>query len=151
MSMHTTLRFLSVTVLALGWLGIAQAGTGVADHLKCFRMEDIETPNTILTADILPADNPPFAAQNCRIKQRAGEFCTGVQKTNVRDREGNPFPVLPIGGGAAGDYFCYRLRCPKIHPRKGIPFEVRDQFGARTVYVKKPDFLCAPAEMVLDE
>jgi len=131
-------------VLAL-WLASAQAQVA-ADHLKCFRVADRTTPNTSVTADVIPVDDPPFEDQNCRIRLRGGEFCTAVQKTNVRDRHGEPFDLLPIGGGATGDYFCYRLRCPRAHPRKGIPFEVRDQFGARTVHVKRPDFLCAPAE-----
>jgi hypothetical protein len=131
-------------------LGTADAGPLTPDHLKCFRVADLAVPNSIITADILPLDDPPFAAQNCRIKQRAGELCIDVAKTNVRDRHDQPFPVLPVGGGPAGDYVCYRLRCPRMHPRKGIPLELRDQFGTRTVHVKKPDIFCAPAELALD-
>ncbi len=148
MTITRLVHLVSAAGLIILSLGSAQAQSA-ADHLKCHRISDVVTANTIVTADVLPLDVPPFVAQSCRIKLRGGQFCTGVQKTDVRDRNGEPFAVLPIGGGPAGDYFCYRLRCPRAYPRMGTPLAVRDQLGTRTVHVKRPDFLCAPAETTL--
>jgi hypothetical protein len=150
MTMHT-LHTLSLTLsiaLALA-AGPAFAGpdNGPAlgsDHLKCFKVKDELAPKTVLTADVDPQQNPPFRDENCRIELPASHFCIDVAKSNVLDRNDQPWPTLPITGPATGDFLCYRMRCD----REVVDVETADQFRIRQIQTKRSDFFCAPAEKV---
>jgi hypothetical protein len=123
------------------------AGGEPRDHLLCMSDSDLTSPNLKATADLTPAQNPPFSIQNCKLRLRASNVCTPTFKTNVRDRNGEPVQTFPIA--TAGDtrpYACYLLRCPTESPKgSGLELEVEDQLGRRKIQIKRADFFCQPA------
>jgi hypothetical protein len=142
--------FVRRLVLSLAALPLLAAVDAAAqdDHLKCFEVKDLVTRNERVTADLAPTQNPPFEAQNCKVRLRAGHYCVAASKDNVLGPDGNPYETGSIDAGAAGDYFCYLVRCKREAgvPPKGRELRVRDQFGERNIFVKTADFLCAPVE-----
>jgi hypothetical protein len=134
-------------LLALAALALAPAPPARAqetfDHLKCFAIRDRLPERTVLATDLLPEQKPPFADQRCKVRLPARFFCVDVRKENVLER-GLPRPLLPIDGDDAGDYLCYRLRCP----REGLAVGVADQFAGRIVSTRLSDLLCIPARKV---
>lgn len=124
----------------------------VSDHLLCYSDSDLTSPNLKATADLTPAQNPPFSIQNCKLRLRASDVCAPTFKTNVRDRTGEPVQTFPIA--TAGDtrpYACYLLRCPTESPKgSGLELEVEDQLGRRKIQIKRADFFCQPASFAID-
>lgn len=131
-------------------LGVALAVAGAAatfvaaqpasfDHLACYQTKDTVRRGTV-RADVVP-DAPPFlAALGCRIKLPAVEYCTRAAKQNVA-----PPPSANVTGAEPGDYFCYKVTCPRDADLGGVGIASHDQFGARTVFLRKPKRLCVPA------
>jgi hypothetical protein len=143
----TILRRLVLSLAALPLLAAVDA-VAQDDHLKCFEVKDLVTRNERVTADLAPNQNPPFQDQNCRVRLRAGHYCTAASKDNVLNPDGSPYEGPQIDAGGAGNYFCYLVRCRRESdaPRGGRQVRVRDQFGERNIFVKTADFLCAPVE-----
>ena len=109
------------------------------DHLACYQIKDTRARGRA-TADLVP-DAPPFlAALGCVIKLPAKEYCTVAAKENVQ-----PTPPIPVEGGPVGDFLCYAVVCPRDANLGGAPLDTADQFGARTIYLRKPKRLCVPA------
>ena len=107
------------------------------DHLECYKIKD--PLKAKYTANLTPEQTQFLAQTGCQIKAPAKTFCIDVDKSNVQ-----PTPPLNVGGGNTRDYLCYVLKCPKNEMQ--VP--VRDQFGQRTITVKVPNRLCAPAEKI---
>jgi hypothetical protein len=118
--------------------GSAAAGDGSLDHLRCFKVKDSQEKATY-NADI---ENAVSGSQlGCEIKVPAKMACLDTHKSNVQP----PPPLegeLPSPGTLVADYLCYKVKCPKQQPVE--LFRV-DQFGARTIELKTPKLLCAPA------
>ncbi len=109
------------------------------DHLECYAIKDTLARGSA-RADLVP-DAPPFvAALGCKIKLPAREYCTRTAKENLQ-----PPPASTIGGDEPGDYFCYRIACPRGADLRGATVESEDQFGRRTIFVRRPQRLCVPA------
>jgi hypothetical protein len=109
------------------------------DHLACWTIKDT-LPRGNARADVVP-DAPPFlAAAGCKIKLPAREYCTRAAKENLE-----PPPVATIGADQPGDYFCYKVVCPRGADLGGAGFASGDQFGRRAIGVRKPQRLCVPA------
>ncbi len=117
------------------------------DHLKCFQIRDQLTRRPVLTADISPEQSAIFGDQHCKIRLPATHLCTAVDKSNVRDRNGNPIETVDVPSTEAHDYLCYSLHCPKEIPN----VDATDQFGRRILNVKRARYLCTPAELDADE
>jgi hypothetical protein len=111
------------------------------DHLQCFPIKD-SLARGAATADLVPEQGPPFATQSgCTIKLPARYYCTDVRKENLQ-----PPPASSVGGGDARDYFCYRLACPRgTGPAVGAGLFAEDQFGGRTITLRKGTLFCVPA------
>ncbi|HZR81139.1 MAG TPA: hypothetical protein VFD92_08575 [Candidatus Binatia bacterium] len=127
--------------------------TPTFDHLKCYGIRDGLRQN-LYTATLVPLDGSVFTTENgdpssgspagCRIQIPAAEFCTAVSKQDAHTVKGGTPPPGTGPGPDAGEYFCYRLRCPGDRTRE--QFTATDQFGTRTVQLNdRPTKLCAPA------
>lgn len=131
----------TVGVLLLGGPSAAQPD---ADHLACYKIKDPLKQQGLL--DLL---SPQFGAdQGCKIAKRALKFCVPVSKAvqSLVDLSAKPVaPKDPIdvpSAPAAGDYLCYKVKCPK----RDIPdVTATDQFGSRDISKLKILELCAPA------
>lgn len=122
--------------LGVGLLLIAAPALAqVPDHLRCYRIKD-SAPRASYTADLVPGVPQLPAEPGCRIKVPATMLCTNASKTNVV-----PAPPGAPGGIPTGRFVCYKARCE----RPDVTVAVTDQFGSRTVAVKKGTILCAPA------
>jgi hypothetical protein len=131
--------------LAVLAAGVAGAGEPRFDHLKCFKIKDELVPRRkVISASLVP-EQRPFGDQRCEIELPASHLCVDVAKENVRQRGGEPYPVLSVGGGEARDYLCYRLRCEK----EPVAIEATDQFHGRVIRTKRADLFCAPASKIL--
>lgn len=124
-------------------LSYAQAGSPF-DHLKCYKIKDPQT-KAQYTADLVPQQMPPFDIETgCVIGVPAKLFCIPVQKTNVK-----PTAPQSVNGKDAQDYLLYKIKCPKLATavviKGGMPLDVTDQFGARTILVGKHQLLLVPA------
>ena len=106
------------------------------DHMKCYKVKD-PLAKAKFTAN-LPSFTSLFPSESgCTIKVPAKLFCTGVTKSNV-----NPAPPLTVNGQVLfQDFACYKIKCPK----QAVTMMFRDQFGERSVTIKAPNILCAPA------
>jgi hypothetical protein len=112
------------------------------DHLQCFEITD-STARDTASADLVPEHGPPFPiTQRCKIRFPAKYFCTDVSKQNVQ-----PPPTGSQGRGDVGEYFCYRLACPReTAPERGSTIAAADQFGARVIKLaRRSPLLCVPA------
>ena len=128
-----------VAAVALGFASSLSAQSSSFDHLECYEIKDTLDRSTA-TTDVIP-DVPPFvAALGCKIRLPAREYCTRSAKENLQ-----PPPAATVGGAEPGDYFCYRLACPRDSDLHRAPLESGDQFGRRTVLLRRPRRLCVPA------
>src|SRR5262245_66625958 len=105
----------------------------VPDHLKCYKIKDSATKATY-TADLGGLAPEP----GCQVKVPGKLLCVETAKTNV-----SPAPPGVPDGPAAGQFLCYKVKCPK-----GVPpvVTLADQFGTHTVTPTKAQLLCAPAQ-----
>jgi hypothetical protein len=112
-------------------LGAAVSVRAAGDHLECYRMRD-SAARTRYTADL----NGLAAEPGCVIKIPGQLLCVATTKTNV-----TPNPTGGGGTGPAGQFVCYKVKCPK-----GVlaPVAVSDQFGSRAVQPGTAKILCAP-------
>ncbi len=141
----------SLTRVALAAIVVAIAGASNPvhandldyDHLKCFKIRDsLVDRRTIYLADIYP--QAPLAARaDCRIRLPASHFCVNVAKEEVQVN-GEPFDTFPVDADSGRDYLCYDLKCDR--DRRDV--DAFDQFGARTLRIRKSDFLCMPANKI---
>jgi hypothetical protein len=121
------------------WPVLAQAVT--YDHLECYQVETMSSDKTMThTLDLTPSQTEFLATSGCSIRTKSKTFCIDVQKSNV-----SPAPLgEEVHAGNARNYFCYKLKCPEV-ALPTLPLVV-DQFGRRSVVVKKADQLCVPAD-----
>ena len=136
---------LVATVLATA-LAATTAAAQPFDHLQCFKIKD-PLPRANAAADLVPEQSPPFnVAPGCKIKLPAKYFCIDVAKENLQ-----PPAALDINDADTHDFFCYRIACRKdpSAPRGGMPLDAEDQFGRRTVLIKRSPYFCAPARKVV--
>jgi len=112
----------------------------VFDHLKCYVITDPLKAKFQL--DLTPEQTQFLPEPGCILKAPAKLFCIDVAKSNVQPTPGGP----PVQGENARDYLCYIVHCPKTNQNLALPVE--DQFGQRTVTIKPPKLLCAPANKV---
>jgi hypothetical protein len=117
--------------LALPVLASAQP---TPDHLACYRAKDAARKGQFS----LTVTNAG-ATQTCTAKLPARLACVESAKSNV-------VPQPPGGGptvGAAGNFLCYQLKCPKPFPPD---FQMTDQLGGqRVVKFRGAQMLCVPA------
>ena len=106
-------------------------GAQVPDHLKCYKVKD-PIAKGAYTADL--GGLAPEAG--CVIKLPGKLLCVETTKTNV-----SPPPPGAAPGNPAGQFLCYKVKCPKVKP-PGMPWT--DQFGGRTLQPAAPKMLCAP-------
>lgn len=112
------------------------------DHLQCFEIHD-PIPRATATTDLVPKRGPPFqVASGCKVRFPAKYYCTDVSKQNVQ-----PPPTGSPDGSDVGEYFCYRLACPReTAPERGSTIAAADQFGTRVIKLaKRSPLLCVPA------
>ena len=124
----------ALAVLAC-WVVEAHAIT--FDHLECYKIKD--PLKAKYTATLTPEQVQFLTQTGCQIKAPAKFFCIDVEKSNVQ-----PTPPMILGGQTTRDYLCYKLKCIKNQ----IPVPVEDQFGQRTITIKKADHICAPAHKI---
>jgi hypothetical protein len=128
-----------VAALALGTAGAAHAGLPVlADHLRCHKIKD--TALKVTYTGTLQSGHPAFPDEACTIKTPAKLLCTPVTKTIVGEVPG-VVALGAIGGGLEEQFACYKVKCEKTT----FDVEMSDQFGTRSMTVKAPKWLCAPA------
>jgi hypothetical protein len=135
------MRITVVAAVALARTASAQPAPSF-DHLQCFEITD-PMPRGTATTDLVPQHGAPFqVAAGCKVRFPAKYYCTDVSKENVQP----PPPGSPAGGDV-GEFFCYRLACPKTTaPPRGSTIAAADQFGARVITVaKRSALLCVPA------
>ena len=111
------------------------------DHLQCHAVKDSQK---FKFADVtLTALQPGFQAPaGCTIKGKAKKFCVPVEKT-VSSTDAPLPPIGPPTVEAAGDYVCYKMKCPKTAVADTL---VTDQFGERNLLkIKKSKEICVPA------
>ena len=134
----------SVVVMALAFASSARAQPAPSfDHLQCFEIRDPMPRDDGATVDLVPEHGAPFqVAAGCKVRFPAKYFCTDVSKENVQ-----PSPPGTGGGSSLGEYFCYRLSCPRATaPARGSTIAVGDQFGERVITLaKRSPLLCVPA------
>ncbi len=127
----------------LGWVMAALACWAVNasaitfDQLECYKIKD--PLKAKYTATLTPEQVQFLTQTGCQIKAPAKFFCIDVETSNVQ-----PTPPMILGGQTTRDYLCYKLKCTK----NPLPVPVEDQFGQRTITVKKPDHICAPAHKI---
>jgi hypothetical protein len=121
--------------------GVALAGGPAVpgDHLKCYKPKDTADPATY-TADLLTLQNSFPQESGCTVKVPAKLLCTSVAKTNVDPAP----PGAQTGAVVLEEFACYKLKCPKGE----FDVMVTDQFGSRSMTVKAPKLLCAPANVL---
>jgi hypothetical protein len=105
----------------------------VPDHLKCYKIKDSAARATY-TADLGGLAPEP----GCLVKVPGKLLCVQTAKTNV-----SPTPPGAPAATAAGQFICYKVKCPKGTP---AAVTVTDQFGARSVQPSAAKFLCAPVQ-----
>ena len=105
----------------------------VPDHLKCYKIKDSVAKATY-TADLGGLAPEP----GCLVKVPGKLLCVETTKTNV-----SPTPPGAPAGPAAGQFLCYKVKCPKgVSPVVTLV----DQFGTHTVTPSAAQLLCAPAQ-----
>jgi hypothetical protein len=109
------------------------------DHLACYQIKDSVRRGSA-SADLVPGTPPFLAALGCKIALPAREYCTRVAKENL-----DPPPVGNVDADEPGDYFCYKVACPRAADLRGASVTSADQFGARSIFLRKPTRLCVPA------
>jgi hypothetical protein len=122
----------------LGKLGPIAAATMIAsvafaatpDHLRCYKVKD--SARGAYSADLTGL----APSTGCTIKLPGKLLCVEAEKTNV-----TPPSSIPGSGPAAGEFLCYKLKCPR---GTAAPVDWVDQFGARTVTPIVSKLVCAP-------
>ncbi len=112
------------------------------DHLQCYKVKDTQKFSDAFVR-LTPVQAQFEIPGNCELQGRAKKFCVPAQKEIVDPGTSVAPPVLPPTGEAAGDYICYKMKCPK----EELPDQdVTDQFGFRPLgKLKKASLLCVPA------
>ena len=105
----------------------------VPDHLKCYKVKE-SAKRAVYTADL----GGLAPEQGCLVKLPGKLLCVETTKTNV-----SPTPPGAPGGPAAGEFVCYKVKCPKGAPPL---VTVTDQFGTHTFTPSAAQLLCAPAQ-----
>jgi hypothetical protein len=113
----------------------ANAGIGVPDHLKCYKVKDTRPVSLEEQATLLGSQ---FATEECKIVGKARLFCVPVAK----QLHGEPFPT-PEPQPLVDDRLCYKIKCKKTELPPELP--VFDQFGPTRVTTLKPAMVCTPA------
>jgi hypothetical protein len=122
----------AVTLLVITGLGV-RASAQNADNLACYAVKD--SAKGSFTFSLTNAG----ATQTCSVKLPAKFGCTETQVSGVTPtpHDSGPSP------GAAGNFLCYKLRCPRPFPPST---QTTDQFGGqRVVKFRSGQFLCAPS------
>jgi hypothetical protein len=127
------MRVALVLAVLLPVIGHAQ----LADHLKCYPVKDallsgVPKPVKSYTADLGGLVPEP----GCEIKMPAKYLCVETIKANV-----HPTPPGPAAGPSAGQFLCYKVKCPKATLPRVL---ANDQFGLHDVTPKTPKLVCAP-------
>jgi hypothetical protein len=134
----------SRALIALAMVAVARLGFGAVaapfDHLACWKAKD-PTPKTTYSADLLSGTSGLPSQQGCVVKLPAKQLCSDVAKSNVQPTPPGAAPGTALLGAL---FACYQVKCPKAAVTS-VP--VHDQFGDRTVTVKPPSLLCAPANV----
>ncbi len=128
-------------VLCLGILGVPRTTSGQEelDHLMCYDVTDATEFNGTQVA----IETEQFGSLGgCKIR-RLREFCVPATKEVLTVGPGVE-PVPFQGSPAAGDYLCYKIRCPAAPPVTDAQ-GVMDQFGNRQVEQFRVSRLCTPA------
>jgi hypothetical protein len=129
-----------VAALVLGLARSVLADSIAPDSFRCHKTKD-PSPSASYTADLVSV-HPSFPNETgCLVKVPAKLLCSPVAPAIAG---GPPFPPGTSQGGATPTEHlaCYKLKCPRSE--FGVP--VGDAFGSRTVTVKSPRMLCAPAD-----
>src|SRR5262245_2318481 len=105
----------------------------VPDHLKCYKIKD-SAKKAVYTADLGGLAPEP----GCQVKLPGKLLCVETTKSNV-----SPTPPGAPAGPAAGQFVCYKVKCPKGAPPV---VTVTDQFGTHTFTPSAAQLLCAPAQ-----
>lgn len=135
--LRTRLAALAV-VLPSCFVGLPNADAGVADGLRCYRVED-----PMLLEGVVDLDATDLGFDStCRVK-KTRTYCVPVS-TSVVDAtiNGHSLTPLPVSGPNPGDRICYKITCPGPLPQ--LP-EVSDMFGTRTLTAVRNATLCVPA------
>src|SRR5690242_4819887 len=102
------------------------------DHLRCYKVKD-SAAKSGYSADLTGLAP---GTTGCTIKVPGQLLCVETEKTNV-----TPPPAIDGSGPAAGEFLCYKLKCPR---GTAAPVDWVDQFGARTVTPLTSKLVCAP-------
>jgi len=108
----------------------------VPDHLKCYKVKESAAQKVTYTADLGGLAPEP----RCQVKTPAKLLCVETTKSNV-----SPTPPGAPAGPAAGQFVCYKVKCPKGAPPV---VTVTDQFGTHTFTPSAAQVLCAPAQVL---
>ena len=122
------------TALVVQVLMPAAPRAQVPDHLKCYKVKE-SAKRAIYTADL----GGLAPEQGCLVKLPGKLLCVETTKTNV-----SPPPPGAPAGPAAGQFVCYKVKCPKGAPPV---VSVTDQFGTHTFTSSAAQLLCAPAQV----
>ena len=122
-------------VALLGVAALAAPALGqTGDHLACYKVKD-RAKRGVFTLTVTNAG----VTQSCQVTVPARLGCLATQISAVA-------PAPPGDGpspGAAGDFLCYSLVCPRPFPSAA---QITDGFGGqRVVNFKRAQLLCAPA------
>jgi hypothetical protein len=125
--------------MALGPAASEPASAGVlTDHLQCYEAKDDRQAAKLMRTMRFDLSGSDFDSESCQLGELT-RLCTPVAKQLLE-------PAVPItdfvGDAAAGSYACYKVQCaakngPGPHP-------IVDQFGDRTIELKRTTELCAP-------
>lgn len=144
----TIVRLFVIPALATGLLA-GTAGSAQAqlhDGVQCHKIKDsygkgANKHSVVLDLDALDADFPDFT--DCKVKVKAGLFCTPVEMAVTSD---GGAPVEAVAGiEQTGSFVCHRVKCPKDVGPADRGF--KDRFGGRAgrKFGSTPKTLCVPA------
>jgi hypothetical protein len=139
----TGLRVRVWAALAAGLLagGAVTAGEvePTTDHLQCWEANDDAQAAKLLRSARVSLSGSAFEETACRVVGLRS-FCAPVAKQLVEPAE----PINDFEGDAAtGSYACYKVECDG--PSAGA-HAIVDQFGDRTITLRKTRELCAPVQ-----
>ena len=122
-------------VALLGAATLAAPALGQTDdHVACYKVKD-RAKRDVFTLTVTNAG----VTQSCRVTVPARFGCLATQISAVAPTPPGDEP----SPGAAGDFLCYPLLCPRAFPSGA---QMTDGFGGqRVVNFKRAQLLCAPA------
>jgi len=122
-------------VALLGAATLAAPALGQTDdHVACYKVKD-RAKRDVFTLTVTNAG----VTQSCRVTVPARFGCLATQISAVAPTPPGDEP----SPGAAGDFLCYPLLCPRPFPSGA---QMTDGFGGqRVVNFKRAQLLCAPA------